>query len=49
MHRSETIIGVIWAVGMAFFLNLMIVRIIPARRISVLPPVHDAAAEMRRS
>ncbi len=41
--------SIILVAGMAFFLNLLIVRIIPARRISAMPPVQKAAAEMRRS
>ena len=41
--------SIILVAGMAFFINLLIVRMIPARRISAMPPVHEAAAEMRRS
>jgi zinc transport system permease protein len=41
--------SIILVAGMAFFLNLLIVRMIPARRISAMPPVQKAAAEMRRS
>jgi zinc transport system permease protein len=41
--------SIIMVAGIAFFLNLMIVRMIPARRISAMTQVYDAAAEMRRS
>jgi zinc transport system permease protein len=41
--------SIILVAGMAFFLNLLIARMIPARRVSAMPPVQKAAAEIQRS
>ena len=41
--------AIILVAGMAFFLNLLIGRMIPAREVSVLSPVRQTTAEIRRS
>jgi zinc transport system permease protein len=41
--------SIILVAGTAFFLNLLIVRMIPTRRISAMPPVHEATAKIQRS
>jgi zinc transport system permease protein len=41
--------SIILVAGLAFFLNLLIVRMIPARRISAMPAVREATVEMPRS
>jgi zinc transport system permease protein len=41
--------SIILVAGTAFFLNLLIVRMIPTRRISAMPKVHEATAKIQRS
>ena len=41
--------SIILVAGMAFFLNLLIGQMIPARGVSAMPAVREAAAEIRRS